>query len=135
MKKLNKIEVSVNRAFRGISLCRMINLTQADTLITSSAHIDVAAIMFTSGTTGISKGCMLSHRFAMRTAENMVKPIRLTEHDINYTPYPLSHIGPAYYDILPMMLIGGQAVIRCWATPAPVPRAAFEKRFNLHVLP
>lgn len=167
LKKLDVIEVSINRAFRGPSLSRMINLTQCAVMLTSRAHFDAleavlgelphlstlvvtdgieeakqrfsslavmpyetllsdkvehipchapdtatAAIMFTSGTTGVSKGCRLSHRFAVRTAENMIAPFRLTADDANYTPYPLSHIGPAYYDILPMMLVGGRAILR-----------------------
>jgi len=236
LKKINWIEVSINRAFRGPSLARMINLTNCDTIITSPAHFtalleinedlehlrnlivsdtsalattplpaydiielstllssndthiqstasdtDLAAIMFTSGTTGVSKGCMLSHRYAIRTAENMIAPFRLTAEDVSYTPYPLSHIGPAYYDILPSFMTGGSAVIRdgfslshfwpevakhgvtwfmclgsvqqllfsapvtphdkqhsvtrCWATPAPVPKELFDKRFGLHLIP
>ena len=137
--------------------------------------------MFTSGTTGVSKGCLLSHRYAVRTAENMIGPFRLTEDDVNYTPYPLSHIGPAYYDILPTFMTGGHVIFRdkfslsnfwdeaikygvtwfmclgsvqqllysaapsdkdkahkitrMWSTPAPVPKADFDERFNLHLIP
>ena len=236
LKKVNRIEVSVNRAFRGESLARMINLTQCQILMTSQSHFDaiedviadlphlelllvtdgleeaktrfahlqiadfwdmlssddshitspardsdVATIMFTSGTTGVSKGCLLSHRYAVRTAENMIGPFRLTEDDVNYTPYPLSHIGPAYYDILPTFMTGGHVIFRdkfslsnfwdeaikygvtwfmclgsvqqllysaapsdkdkahkisrMWSTPAPVPKADFDERFNLHLIP
>jgi len=137
--------------------------------------------MFTSGTTGVSKGCVLSHRYAIRTAENLIAPFRITGDDIVYSPYPLSHIGPAYYDILPIMMQGGQVILRdgfslsnfwpevkrfgatwflmlgsvqqllwaapeqsdekdhklwrCWATPAPVPKEQFDKRFNTHLIP
>ena len=40
----------------------------------------------------------------------MIAPFRLTKDDVNYTPYPLSHIGPAYGYSLSLMT-GGRAVI------------------------
>ena len=167
LKMLNRVEVAVNRAFKGPSLARMINLTECGILITSSSHFaalkdirealpsiqhlivlddceqaeklfpewsivpfhsisvaeqshinspakdtDTAVIMFTSGTTGTSKGCILSHRYAVRTAENMISPYRLTKNDRTYTPYPLSHIGPAFYNILPSLMTGGAVILR-----------------------
>jgi len=235
LKKINKIEVSINRAFKGHSLSRMINLTECDIMMTSTSHFgaldqiksdlphlrmlivtsgveearakfpqwtilpfeeilsdetshitsnakdtESATIMFTSGTTGVSKGCLLSHRYAVRTAENIITPFRLTCGDVNYTTYPLSHIS-AYYDILPSLMVGGRVVMRdhfslskfwdevirhgaswfmclgsvqqllysappsskdrahkitkCWSTPAPVPKADFDARFGLHLIP
>lgn len=167
LKKLNRIEVSINRAFRGPALARMINLTACETLLTSQAHFaaleevagelthlrtlivadapdeaaarfprlecvaledalsrndkhiasrasdtEPAVIMFTSGSTGVSKGCLLSHRYAVRTAENMIAPFRIAAEDVNYTPYPLSHIGAAFYDTLPTLMTGGRVVLR-----------------------
>ena len=146
-----------------------------------ASDLSTAAIMFTSGTTGVSKGCVLSHRYAIRTAENLISPFRITTDDVVYSPYPLSHIGPAYYDILPVMMQGGHVILRdgfslsrfwsevkkysatwflmlgsvqqllwaapahpdekshklwrCWATPAPVPKAQFDARFNTHLIP
>ena len=68
-------------------------------------------MMFTSGTTGVSKGCLLSHRYAARAAENMIGPFGVTADDVAYTPYPLSHIGHAFYDILPTLMTGGRMVL------------------------
>lgn len=73
---------------------------------------DIATILFTSGTTGVSKGCLLSHRYAVRTAENLIEPNKINKDDCVYTFYPLSHIGPAYYDILPTMMTGGRVILR-----------------------
>ena len=94
-------------------------INYADLMSDKSEHIrspaadtDIATILFTSGTTGVSKGCMLSHRYAVRTAENMIDPFRLSGEDCVYSPYPLSHIGAAYYDFLPTMMTGGRVILR-----------------------
>ena len=167
LKKIDVVEVSINRAMQGAPLARMIDQTHAGVLLTTGQHLDAlhrireqlghvhtlilidgaaearrlfpeltiipfdqllsdndshlcssaldtdtATILFTSGTTGVSKGCLLSHRYAVRTAENMIGPFRLSADDCSYSPYPLSHIGPAYYDVLPMMMVGGRVVMR-----------------------
>lgn len=154
---------------------------QTSHIVSPAKDTDTATILFTSGTTGVSKGCLLSHRYAVRTAENMIGPFRVTGEDCVYSPYPLSHIGAAYYDILPTMMMGGRVILRqrfslsnfwrevneygvtwfmmlgsvqqllwsnppseletshkitrCWSTPAPVPKADFDARFNMHLIP
>ena len=88
-------------------------LSDTDTHIPATTDdLAPASVMFTSGTTGVSKGCVLSHRYGLRTAENVVKAFRVTAEDVIYSPYPLSHIGPAYYDVLPTMLTGGRVILR-----------------------
>ncbi len=83
-----------------------------DHITNTQSDLSPASIMFTSGTTGVSKGCLLSHRYAVRTAENVIPAFRVTSEDTIYSPYPLSHIGPAYYDALPTMMTGGHLILR-----------------------
>jgi len=73
---------------------------------------ETAVILFTSGTTGVSKGCDIPHRSSVRAAESMIEAFDLTGDDCVYSPYPLFHVGATQYDILPAMMVGGQAVIR-----------------------
>ena len=73
---------------------------------------ETAVILFTSGTTGVSKGCAIPHRSSVRAAESMIEAFDLTEDDCVYTPYPLYHVGAAQYDVLPAMMVGGRAIIR-----------------------
>lgn len=73
---------------------------------------ETALILFTSGTTGVSKGCAIPHRSSVRAAESMIEAFDLTEDDCVYSPYPLFHVGAAQYDVLPAMMVGGRAIIR-----------------------
>ena len=73
---------------------------------------ETAVILFTSGTTGVSKGCAIPHRSSVRAAESMIEAFDLTENDCVYSPYPLFHVGAAQYDVLPAMMVGGRAIIR-----------------------
>ena len=60
----------------------------------SSTHTatDPAIVLFTSGTTGPSKGCVLSHRYVLRQAELMSQHLGFVETDVLYCPFPLFHI-------------------------------------------
>jgi crotonobetaine/carnitine-CoA ligase len=72
---------------------------------------DPATVIFTSGTTGYSKGCLLSHRLLVRSAEAILTGCALSATDVVYAPYPLFHIQGAYLDVLPALLAGGESVV------------------------
>ena len=74
--------------------------------------VDLALVLFSSGTTGLSKGQLSTHRFAVRTAEGVANNYGLTEDDVVYTPWPLHHLGAAIAEFVPALLTGGQVVLR-----------------------
>jgi carnitine-CoA ligase len=77
-----------------------------------SAHPrDLAMLLFTSGTTGRSKGCMLCHRFAIRQAELLVDNLALTTGDVLYSPFPLFHLDAAILTVMPALVLGTTAAI------------------------
>lgn len=68
-------------------------------------------VMFTSGTTGRSKGCVLSHRYAIRQAELMVEHLGLREDDVLYCPFPLFHLDGSVLTVMPALVLGATAAI------------------------
>ncbi len=57
----------------------------------SAKSDDLASIVYTSGTTGFSKGVMLSHRNMLSNAEALTRVVDLGEADIALSFLPLSH--------------------------------------------
>ena len=72
---------------------------------------DTGMILYTSGTTGPSKGCVLSHRFLIHQGEIICEHFRVTSEDTLYTAFPLFHGDAAYYTVLPALLSGARAAI------------------------
>lgn len=72
---------------------------------------DVAMVLFTSGTTGRSKGCMLSHRYAVRQAELMIEHLELRPDDVLFCPFPMFHLDASILTIMPALVLGTTAVL------------------------
>jgi crotonobetaine/carnitine-CoA ligase len=74
-------------------------------------QFDPAMVMFTSGTTGPSKGCVLSHRYTVRQAELMIEHLELRPDDVLYCPFPLFHLDATVLTVMPALLLGTTAAI------------------------
>jgi crotonobetaine/carnitine-CoA ligase len=69
-----------------------------------------AAIFFTSGTTGRSKGAVATHHYLMTAAATMVHCWQLQPEEVVYAPLPLFHLS-AIGSVLGPMLAGGTGVL------------------------
>jgi crotonobetaine/carnitine-CoA ligase len=76
-----------------------------------NAPADLAMLMFTSGTTGRSKACMLSHRYAIRQAELLIEHYELRSDDVLYSPYPLFHVDALVLTVTAALVLGTTAAI------------------------
>lgn len=72
---------------------------------------DIAMMMYTSGSTGRPKGCLLSHANKWWTAQNAVLSMMHVESDKALIVGPLYHANALWGSLLPMLYIGGSAVI------------------------
>lgn len=73
--------------------------------------LDPAMVLFTSGTTGASKGCVLPHRYTVRQASLMAEHLRFTPEDVFYCPFPMFHIDALVLTIGPALVLGTTAAI------------------------
>ena len=71
---------------------------------------DTADILYTTGTTGLSKGVIISHRAIIADAENLIAGQGFS-HDLAFVVNgPLNHIG-SLSKIYPVVILGATLII------------------------
>jgi crotonobetaine/carnitine-CoA ligase len=73
---------------------------------------DLAAILFTSGTTGPSKGVAMPHGQLFFFATEIASLSRLTPADRYLSVTPLFHANAQFLAVLPALITGGSVVVR-----------------------
>jgi crotonobetaine/carnitine-CoA ligase len=64
---------------------------------------DPVCILYTSGTTGPSKGAVISHQYVAAAAATMVASWKLAEGEVLYAPLPLFHISSVASVVCPIL--------------------------------
>lgn len=73
---------------------------------------DPFAILFTSGTTGLSKGALMPHSYAVHMGEIVTNAVEYTEKDCLYTVLPLYHGNAQLLSVIPALMNGSRLVLR-----------------------
>ncbi|TCO62442.1 crotonobetaine/carnitine-CoA ligase [Actinocrispum wychmicini] len=74
-------------------------------------ELDPAIMLFTSGTTGVSKACVLSHRYVVRQGQIHAHYLGLTADDVLYCPFPLFHVDAVTLTVVAALAVGATAAI------------------------
>jgi carnitine-CoA ligase len=78
---------------------------------TGGDPLDPATILFTSGTTGVSKACVLSRRYLAAQGAAHADNLRLDASDVLYSPFPLFHIDAATLTVIAALSVGATAAL------------------------
>jgi len=73
---------------------------------------ETMALMYTSGTTGPSKGVLVTNAHAFEYANSVVGLIDIKENDIYYAPLPLFHIAGQWAVVYAALMSDASAVIK-----------------------
>jgi crotonobetaine/carnitine-CoA ligase len=73
---------------------------------------DLYGLLYTSGTTGMPKGCMLSHAYFLQVGRAWGEDLcGFTSEDVIYTTLPLSHLSGQSQAVMNALNLGASAVI------------------------
>jgi crotonobetaine/carnitine-CoA ligase len=72
---------------------------------------DTAALMYTSGTTGPSKGNIFSQIHALNFATPLIGALDYNSDDIYHIPLPLFHVASFNHALLVMLIVGGSVAL------------------------
>jgi len=98
-----------------ISASKLINsankpITNAE--VYDSKSSDLSCVMFTSGTSGPSKGVLMPQAHCMLFAVGTIDNYELKEDDVFYICLPLFHANGLFMQLLACMAVGCKAVVR-----------------------
>jgi carnitine-CoA ligase len=82
-----------------------------DAIVPAAEH-DIVAIMYTSGTTGPSKGVRVAHAQAYTYAQHAGEAMQLAEGDVYFAPLPLFHIAGQWALVYACFQVGATAIVR-----------------------
>jgi len=116
IKKVKKIIIEgqyKKESFKTIRAIPFTALLQEDAgpLAADVRYDDIMALMFTSGTTGPSKGVLVTHNQAFFVASQYMNVTGVTRKDVGYCYIPLFHEAPQFGLVLGSMLYGGSFLL------------------------
>jgi crotonobetaine/carnitine-CoA ligase len=94
-----------------VEVCRFSEIRSSDGMFEPPEILpaDLFQVMYSSGTTGNPKGCMISNRHALRISASVSRFFGSTKDDVYYVPWALNHVSGLVGPL--QALLGGVRVI------------------------
>ncbi len=113
---LRHVAVFGEARYPGILSCAQMErqAEQAQTVVPEGESIDPRApglVFYTSGTTGLPKGCLLSSEAACTYSEIIAERLGMGEGDVNLASAPFFHMFGLYSHVFASMLTGARQVV------------------------
>lgn len=86
-------------------------IDSAEPLVDVNLPTDLSMLVYTAGTTGPSKGCMISHNYVCNLGRQVVLMEDRIAEDCNWTALPLFHMNATGGSILSCMFVGARVAI------------------------
>jgi carnitine-CoA ligase len=100
-----------DRSHVGVPVRTCAELPRATSSTGDVDPLSAAAMLFTSGSTGVPKACVLSQHYLLRQAQLHTVHLRLGSNDVLYTPFPLFHIDAATLTVGAALAVGATAAL------------------------
>jgi crotonobetaine/carnitine-CoA ligase len=72
---------------------------------------ELATFIYTAGTTGPSKGCMLSHNYVVNLSQQIIRAWQRRPDDVVWTPLPMFHLNALATAVVGTLVLGGRSAI------------------------
>jgi crotonobetaine/carnitine-CoA ligase len=115
---LSTVKTLIQREGEMVQTSRLRVLALDDIFASSSEPLadpnlptDLAMLIYTAGTTGPSKGCMISHNYVCNLGRQVVLTEDRHQDDCNWTALPLFHMNATGGSILSCMFVGARVAI------------------------
>ncbi len=119
LRKLKLVMVYTGESLDGFEMPRPLEWLHLDALDEAEnnkpdanvRHIDPVMILYTGGTTGLSKGVVMTNHFYYFYARMVARSIGYTEEDISYTCMPLFHVNAQIGSTVSALYAGAQVAL------------------------
>ncbi|MFJ8235703.1 AMP-binding protein [Ureibacillus sp. NPDC094379] len=111
LTSLQKVLVVGEEVPGTVSFASLFKNASTDEVRVEVKPTDPSLILFTSGTTGPSKGAVLSHRSNFALSKSCIDVMDYSENDRLFSVFPLYHVNARYSTILAALIAGSNVVM------------------------